>query len=98
MSAVNKGKRIKTELELKKSIICGSLASPNEVHPPKDRRSWTVLYKAAVIRNFEPIKILHDISDELLVSIRYHRECRANFTNIKALGKVDVEASSCDES
>jgi len=34
-------------------IICGS--SDGDVHPPKDRCSWLVLYDAAIIRNFEPI-------------------------------------------
>lgn len=77
-----------------KCIICGCVASPSEVHPPKDRRSWTVVCNAARIRNFEAIQNLSDISDELLAGIRFHRECRANFTNIKALRKLEAEASS----
>jgi hypothetical protein len=78
-----------------KCIICGKISSfSDEVHPPKDRQSWTVLYNAALIRNNEPITKLRDISNELLYTVKYHRDCRANFTNIKALRKLQPEDSS----
>jgi hypothetical protein len=64
------------------------------VHPPKDRQSWAALLNAALIRNFEPITKQRDIPDELLHTMKYHRKCRANFTNIKALRKLETESSS----
>jgi len=63
-------------------IICG--LSNDEVHPPKHRSSWLVLYDAAIVRNFDPIIGHYNTSIESIPSnIFYHRNCRANFTNKK---------------
>jgi hypothetical protein len=75
-------------------IICGEAGPLSEFHPPKDRQSWAVLFNAALIRNFEPITKRRDIPDELLHTVKYHRQCRANFTNIKALRKLQTECST----
>src|SRR5436190_12884497 len=82
-------------IEPNKCVICGEISSfSDEVHSQKDRQSWTVLYNAAVVRNVEPISKLRGLSDELLCTVKYHRKCRADFTLIKALRKLQSEGSS----
>ena len=68
-------------------IICGCLGS--KLAQCKDISSWTTLYRAAVIRNHKPILEASTESEFPESTIKYHRNCRPEFTN-----KRDLQANN----
>ncbi|XP_075233357.1 PHD finger protein enhancer of yellow 3 isoform X2 [Lycorma delicatula] len=69
--------------------ICLEETPLKKLTSPLDHRSWTVLYEAAIVRQFEPIlKLTEDITKEIPPTVLYHRNCRSEFTHKKTLAKL----------
>ena len=64
-------------------IICG--CSGLKLAQCKDTSSWTTLHRAAVIRNHKLILEASTESEFPESTIKYHRNCRAEFTNKRDL-------------
>ena len=68
-------------------IICG--CSDSKLAQCRDISSWTTVYRAAAIRNHKPILEASTESEFPENPIKYHRNCRAEFTN-----KRDLQVAS----
>ena len=64
-------------------IICG--CSGSKLAQCKGVSSWTTLHRTAVIRNHKPILEASTKSEFPESTIKYHRNCRAEFTNKRNL-------------
>ena len=64
-------------------IICG--CSDSKLAQCRDISSWTTLYRAAAIRNHKAILEASTESEFPENPIKYHRNCRAEFTNKRDL-------------
>ena len=64
-------------------IICG--CSSSKLTQCKDISSWSTLYRAAVIRNHKSILEASTECEFPESAIKYHRNCRAEFTNKRDL-------------
>ena len=72
-----------TTIKAEECIICG--CSGSKLAQCKGISSWTTLYCAAVIRNHKPILEASTESEFPESTIKYHRNCRVEFTNKKDL-------------
>ena len=52
---------------------------------PRDEESWKTLCQAAEIQHFQPIIHTAENSETNFSNIKYHRDCRSNFTHKKKL-------------
>ena len=68
-------------------IICG--CSDSKLAQWRDISSWTSLYRSAVIRNHKTILEASTESEFPKTPIKYHRNCRAEFTNKRDLQEAD---------
>ena len=68
-------------------IICG--CSDSKLAQCRDISSWTTLYRSAVIRNHKTILEASTESEFPKTPIKYHRNCRAEFTNKRDLQEAD---------
>jgi hypothetical protein len=67
-----------------KCIICGH--SDEKLTQCRDISSWITLYRAAVVRGHKTIlEALTSENEFPLYPIKYHRNCRAEFTNKRDL-------------
>ena len=77
--------------------ICGKKAPLDELTSPQDSKSWHTLYEAATIRNFQPIINLCKDSPTTIPEVKYHRQCRSNFTHKATLATLTKEKSVSSE-
>ncbi len=67
-----------------KCIICGNLDV--KLAQCRDISSWVTLYRAAVVRGHKQVLEASTSENEFPVyPIKYHRNCRAEFTNKRDL-------------
>jgi len=76
-------KRLKTESGT--CIICGGKSPLYDLSSPRDEESWKTLCQAAEIQHFQPIIHTAENSETNFSNIKYHRDCRSNFTHKKKL-------------
>ena len=76
-------------------IICG--CSDSKLAQCRDISSWTTLYHAAVIRNHETILAASTESEFPKNPIKYHRNCRAEFTNKRDLENAVQDANKLSD-
>ena len=76
-------------------IICG--LSDKKLAQCRDISSWTTLHRAAVIRNHKPILEASTESEFPKNAIKYHRNCRAEFTNKRDLQVADKTPGNDEE-